>query len=87
MCSSCPPFFLQLANTVVQQVPGGIILKLLDYSLMRVYKETDTNMTISGTMPFMAPELLLGLRSDLSHKVDTFSLGITFTHMLYRNRT
>ena len=67
--------------------PQGEV-KLLDFGVSRLaagsedatYMTTDAAGEVGGTVSYMAPEILMGHRSD--HRADIFALGVVFYEML-----
>lgn len=67
--------------------PQGDV-KLLDFGVSRLaagsedatYMTTDAVGEVGGTISYMAPEILMGRRSD--HRADIFALGVVFYEML-----
>jgi len=63
-------------------------VKLLDFGVSRLaagsedatYMTTDAAGEVGGTISYMAPEILMGHRSD--HRADVFALGVVFYEML-----
>lgn len=70
------------ANIMVKDVNGKVYYKLGDFGVARTLSESGT-MTMSGTLDYMAPELLHG-QGDL--RVDIYSLGIVMYKLLNANR-
>ncbi|XBH86430.1 putative cyclin-dependent kinase F-2 [Triticum dicoccoides] len=60
---------------------GGKILKLCDLGLAMSLKNARKPYEFAGTMPYMAPEMLLG-RPDYDAGVDVWSLGCVMAEML-----
>ncbi|KAA6372623.1 MAG: putative CAMK family protein kinase [Streblomastix strix] len=69
-------------NVLFHSPPGSgrIVLKIADFGLVKVQKQdTTSQMTVAGTVPYMAPELLLGDQQGNvigDQKVDVWSSGI-----------
>lgn len=70
------------ANIMVKDVNGKVFYKLGDFGVARTLSESGT-MTMSGTLDYMAPELLRG-QGDL--RVDIYSLGLVMYKLLNANR-
>lgn len=71
------------ANIMVKQIENNDpIYKLGDFGVARTLSKSGT-MSMSGTLNYMAPELLLG-EGDL--RVDIYSLGMVMYEMLNANR-
>mmetsp|Transcript_27494 Transcript_27494/g.79213 ORF Transcript_27494/g.79213 Transcript_27494/m.79213 type:complete len:410 (+) Transcript_27494:103-1332(+) len=62
---------------------GTCIIKLCDFGLAKVVTAANRNelLGVNGTAPFMAPEMLKGLR--YSTKVDVWSLGVLVYALLF----
>ncbi|KAE8767771.1 putative cyclin-dependent kinase F-2 [Hordeum vulgare] len=69
-------------NILVGQ--GGKILKICDLGLARSLETAKLPYQFAGTMPYMAPEILLG-KPDYDEGVDTWSLGCVMAEMLTGN--
>ncbi len=59
----------------------GMIVKLVDFGASRFHGST-AMMTMAGTFPWMAPEVILG--EPVSEKCDTFSYGVVLWELLTR---
>ncbi|XP_038059770.1 mitogen-activated protein kinase kinase kinase 20-like [Patiria miniata] len=59
----------------------GMIVKLVDFGASRFHGSTAL-MTMAGTFPWMAPEVILG--EAVSEKCDTFSYGVVLWELLTR---
>ncbi|XP_022100780.1 mitogen-activated protein kinase kinase kinase 20-like isoform X2 [Acanthaster planci] len=59
----------------------GMIVKLVDFGASRFHGSTAV-MTMAGTFPWMAPEVILG--EAVSEKCDTFSYGVVLWELLTR---
>ena len=70
------------ANIMVKDINGTAFYKLGDFGVARLLSDSGT-MTVSGTLDYMAPELLRG-EGDL--RVDIYSLGIVMYQLLNANR-
>lgn len=55
-------------------------VKLIDFGLARHLKEVQAHQRPSGTLPFMAPEILLGKPYD--HRADLYALGVCLYRIL-----
>ena len=64
-------------------IGAGNVVKLADLGISKTFDEAEAesdNKKIMGTPAYMAPEAALGKRID--HRVDIYSLGATFYHLL-----
>lgn len=67
-------------NFVLVGEPGSLpLLKLMDFGFSRK-KEESEEISLRGTLEYTAPELLRNEPHD--HRVDLYSLGATFYHLL-----
>jgi tetratricopeptide (TPR) repeat protein len=67
-------------NFVLVGEQGSLpLLKLMDFGFSKK-KEAEEEMTLRGTLEYTAPELLRSEPHD--HRVDLYSLGATFFHLL-----
>nr|GEY34703.1 probable serine/threonine-protein kinase roco5 isoform X1 [Tanacetum cinerariifolium] len=58
------------------------VCKVGDFGLSRIKRNTLVTGGVKGTLPWMAPELLMGNTTRVSEKVDVFSFGITMWEIL-----
>ncbi|GJV63223.1 probable serine/threonine-protein kinase roco5 isoform X1 [Tanacetum coccineum] len=58
------------------------VCKVGDFGLSRIKRNTLVTGGVKGTLPWMAPELLMGSTIRVSDKVDVFSFGITMWEIL-----
>ncbi|PWA83085.1 Phox/Bem1p [Artemisia annua] len=58
------------------------VCKVGDFGLSRIKRNTLVTGGVKGTLPWMAPELLMGNTIRVSEKVDVFSFGITMWEIL-----
>lgn len=64
------------ANILRFETPTGPTYKLSDFGIARVLNNT-AGRAVAGTSRFMAPEQLMGARSDIGNRTDLFGLGCT----------
>ncbi|KAL3629636.1 hypothetical protein CASFOL_026858 [Castilleja foliolosa] len=78
-------FDLKSDNLLVNlRDPHRPICKVGDLGLSKVKCQTLISGGVRGTLPWMAPELLNGISSLVSEKVDVFSFGIVMWELLTR---
>ncbi|KAI4311375.1 hypothetical protein MLD38_036278 [Melastoma candidum] len=76
-------FDLKCDNLLVNlKDPRRPICKVGDFGLSRIKQNTLVSGGIRGTLPWMAPELLIDTNSRVSEKVDIYSFGIAMWEML-----
>eukprot|EP00928_Gymnodinium_smaydae_P098291 TRINITY_DN9111_c0_g1_i6.p1 TRINITY_DN9111_c0_g1~~TRINITY_DN9111_c0_g1_i6.p1 ORF type:complete len:851 (+),score=50.29 TRINITY_DN9111_c0_g1_i6:33-2555(+) len=63
-------------NVLVEQAGNRRMAKLLDFGLSKLL--TSPNLAIGGTVPWMAPEVLLRGQNSATTKLDVFSFGRLF---------
>jgi len=74
-------FDVKPENFLLKTLPGSSDprLKLADFGFS-TRREASVELPLRGTLQYVAPELLQGRQND--HRVDLFSLGATFFHLL-----
>ncbi|ESQ37136.1 hypothetical protein EUTSA_v10002378mg [Eutrema salsugineum] len=76
-------FDLKCENLLVNlRDPQRPICKVGDLGLSRIKRNTLVSGGVRGTLPWMAPELLIGSSTRVSEKVDVFSYGISLWEIL-----
>jgi len=71
---------LKLENILYRQMGNSVEVRLIDYGFAKI-DTTDASNQVSGTLPYLAPELYLGKPADVTS--DYYSLGV----ILYRLTT
>jgi len=69
-------------NIFIQQQTGDIVIGDLGLSKMTDLADTKKNMSMVGTVPYMAPEQLDLSQNTYDVKVDIFALGMTIIEMI-----
>ncbi|KAL3583941.1 hypothetical protein D5086_015002 [Populus alba] len=76
-------FDLKCDNLLVNlKDPQRPICKVGDFGLSKIKRNTLVSGGVSGTLPWMAPELLNGSSNKVSEKVDVFSFAIVLWEIL-----
>jgi tRNA A-37 threonylcarbamoyl transferase component Bud32 len=69
------------ANMILSETDVGVVIKISDFGLAKVVKATKMSRGCCGTLPFMAPELVLEAWHDV-YAADVWSMGIVFLEVL-----
>ncbi|KAL3637610.1 hypothetical protein CASFOL_018778 [Castilleja foliolosa] len=76
-------FDLKCDNLLVNMKdPSRPICKVGDFGLSKIKRTTLVSGGVRGTLPWMAPELVIGTSNKVSEKVDVFSFGIVLWEIL-----
>ena len=68
-----------------EQQGGSTILKLCDFGLVKLVKESSAVTKKIGTPYYQAPELLYENNIEYTNKVDVWALGMMWFEILYGN--
>ena len=72
---------VKLINVLLTHQARGFDVKLVDFGLASILAPGQKCSSFAGTLPFCAPEVILGI--PYAQSVDVWGLGVTMHYLLY----